>query len=128
MSKVFKKIFIILIVLTFFMCNIVLASSGPRSNAAAAEIKASGSQILSAVLWFGYAVSLGMVVFIGIKYMLGAADAKANMKSAIVSWLIGAFIVFMCTTIVGWVLGIVNGTEDDGSGLAEDIVNAVVGD
>lgn len=81
-------------------------SSGGLSGAAG-EIQSKGETILSAILWIGYAVALGMVVYIGIKYILGAAEAKANMKSAIVTWLIGAFVVFSCTTIVGWVTDVI---------------------
>lgn len=76
-------------------------------DSATSEIRKKGNAILSAILWFGYAIALGMVIYIGIKYIMGAADAKANMKSAITNWLIGAFLVFMCTTIIGWVTGIV---------------------
>ena len=72
-------------------------SSVPKE--AASTIQERATPILNAYIWFGYAISLGMVVFIGIKYMLGAADARANMKTAIVGWLIGALIVFMATTI-----------------------------
>lgn len=88
----------------------------------AKEISDAGTRIVNAILWAGYAISLGMVVFIGIKYILGSAEAKSNMKSAIVNWFIGAFIVFMCTTIAKWVVGIAVG---DGSNLAENIVTSV---
>ena len=68
------------------------------------------------------AASTLQVVFIGIKYILGAADAKANMKAAIVNWLIGAFLVFACTTVIGFVTGIVGTTNTP-----SDIINAVGG-
>lgn len=95
---------------------------GTDSNVTAADqIMGKGTQIVNAILWCGYAVALGMVVFIGIKYILGSAEAKSNMKSAIVSWFIGAFIVFMCTTIVGWVMGVIGAGD---SGLAGGIIDA----
>lgn len=92
----------------------------------AEAIQDRGLPILNALVWFGYAIALGMVVFIGIKYMLGAADAKANMKSAMISWLIGALIVFMATTIVGWVFGVIGINKGDTTkDLANDIINSV---
>lgn len=99
------------------------SAGGEKGTSSAEKLGAAGTNIVNAILWFGYAIALGMVVVIGIKYILGSAEAKSNMKSAIVSWLIGAFIVFMCTTIVGWVLNATN--LKDGGGLAEEIVNAV---
>ena len=79
-------------------------------------------KVTSAVLWVGYAVALGMVVYIGIKYITGAADAKANMKSAVISYLMGALIVFSATTIAQIVVGLaVN--KAGGSG---DLANTIV--
>ena len=79
--------------------------------------------VTKAVLWAGYAVALGMIVYIGIKYITGAADAKANMKSAIVNYLIGAFIVFSVTTIAGMVIGFAT-SDTNGESLANTIVDA----
>lgn len=99
------------------------SAGAKKASNSAGKLSAAGTNIVNAILWFGYAIALGMVVLIGIKYILGSAEAKSNMKSAIVSWFIGAFIVFMCTTIVGWVLKAAN--LDAGGGLAEKIINAV---
>ena len=115
MKNVWKMVFVVMLISIFLMSNICFAS-------AAGDIKDKGTTILSAILWIGYAIALGMVVFIGIKYILGAADAKANMKSAITNWLIGAFIVFMCTTIAGWVVGVIGGENT-----AQDIIDAADG-
>ena len=83
-------------------------------------------QIVDTIAWIGYAVSLGMVIFIGIKYMLGSADAKANMKSAISSYLIGAALVFMASTIALVVTNVATGGTGNStaSGLAETIIGA----
>lgn len=119
MNKMMNAIFAIIIISMIFMMPVVFAS-------AAENIQTKGITIINAILWIGYAIALGMVVYIGIKYMLGAADAKANMKNAIVGWLMGAFIVFMATTIVGWVLTTINGSPDtDSESEASKIVHAL---
>lgn len=98
-----------------------IKSSSPKEADQAIQERAT--PILNAYIWFGYAISLGMVVFIGIKYMLGAADARASMKSAMVGWLIGALVVFMATTIAGWVINIAIPDKDGSAdGLANEIV------
>lgn len=114
-----KKFLIIFLIGTLIFTSLptlVMADDGTKDI-----ISGKGTQIVNAILWFGYAIALGMVVFIGIKYILGSAEAKSNMKSAIVSWFIGAFIVFMCTTIVKWVMGVIDAGD---SGLGKDIINA----
>ena len=119
MKNMVKIMCILILISVFFMTSICFAR-----GATADKIKTAGDTILSAILWVGYAVALGMVVFIGIKYIMGSADGKANMKSAIVSWLIGAACVFMCTTIVGWITGVI-GADTNRKNAANEIVHAV---
>lgn len=119
MKRIVKLMFILIIFSVFFLSNISFAV-----GATADKIQVMGNSILSAILWVGYAVALGMVVFIGIKYIMGSAGGKANMKSAIISWLIGAACVFMCTTIVGWITGVI-GADNNRANTASDIVHAI---
>ena len=67
--------------------------------------------IVGVIAWCGYAVALGMMIYIGIKYMLGSVDAKANMKSALTSYLIGAAFVFCASTIALVVSNLAAGGE-----------------
>ena len=118
MKKNVKRLFYLTIFFVLCISTICFANN----EGAAEVIGGIGRNILNAVLWLGYAISLGMVVFIGIKYVLGSADSKANMKSAIVSWLIGALLVFGCTGVVQMVLTAANiGT---GENLATEIIDA----
>ncbi len=94
-----KKLVFIVISLMVLM-SVVYAT-------AANEISEAGSRILGAIAWIGYAVSLGMILFIGIKYIVSSADGRANMKKSLVNWVIGAFIVFMATVLVSAVLKII---------------------
>lgn len=114
-----KKSFIcLLVMILIFSMNVVLA------NAESGLVEVSW-RITSAVLWVGYAVALGMVVYIGVKYITGAADTKANMKSAVVNYLIGALIVFSATTIAGVVIKIAGKDGGNSAGaLASEIVDA----
>ena len=122
MKKNIKNILIIAILTFSLLSSTCFVNAGDESTSASGVISNIGSRILSVVLWVGYAIAFGMVVFIGIKYITGSADAKANMKSAIISWLIGAFLVFACTTIVSFVLNTAG--ISDGGDLASEIINA----
>lgn len=112
-----KKIASILMVMIVLCTSMVFADSTGGES----QLVDAAWNVVDALLWVGYAVALGMVVYIGIKYITGAADAKANMKSAVVSYLIGALIVFSATTIARIVVGFA--TSDTGN-LAQTIVDS----
>ncbi len=60
-------------------------------------------KILGLVQWIGYAMAIGMLIYIGIKYVMSAANEKADLKKGLINYLIGAIIIFAASTIVGWV-------------------------
>lgn len=105
-----------LLVMICILCTGMVFAEGESQLVSAAW------KVTSAVLWAGYAVALGMVVYIGIKYITGAADAKANMKSAVISYLLGAFIVFSATTIAQIVVGLATNNDSGSGGLANTII------
>lgn len=108
-------VFLMSFMMMFSLCNISFAS-------AAGEIQQAGVRIVSAIIWCGYAVSVLMMIFIGIKYILGSADSKANMKSAVSGYLIGATIIFSLSTIATIVMGLI----PSGGGTAEDMATSIV--
>ena len=59
--------------------------------------------ILGAMQWVGYAIAVGMLIYIGIKYVMSAADERANLKGALVKYVIGAILIVAAVTVVGWI-------------------------
>lgn len=59
-----------------------------------------GSTVLSYIQWFGYAVAIGMILYVGIKYMMASANEKADLKKASINYVIGAIVVAAATAIV----------------------------
>ena len=41
------------------------------------------SKILGAIQWIGYAFAIGMLIYIGIKYTMSAANEKADLKKSL---------------------------------------------
>lgn len=70
---------------------------------------ALASQILSILTYVAYAVAFGMIIWIGIKYMLGAAGDKAKVKNTFVPYIIGAIIVGMAAQLTSYFMGIMAG-------------------
>jgi TRAP-type C4-dicarboxylate transport system permease small subunit len=58
------------------------------------------SNALGFVQWFGYALAVGMLLYIGIKYMMASANEKADLKKGSISYVIGAVIIFGATGLI----------------------------
>ena len=87
-------------------------SIGNGEKANMTNIRNSGASttansILGAMQWIGYAVAVGMLVYVGIKYIMASADEKANLKNSLIRYVIGAVLIAGASTIAGWVFKIV---------------------
>lgn len=56
--------------------------------------------ILGAIQSIGSILSVLALVVIGIKYMLGSAEEKANYKQTMIPYIIGIILVFASSTFV----------------------------
>lgn len=65
------------------------------------------SSILGYVQFFAFAIAIGMMIFIGIKYMMAGAGQKAEVKSTLLPYLIGAICVGGASTLAKWALSLV---------------------
>lgn len=59
--------------------------------------------VLGAIQWIGYAIAVGMLIFIGIKYVMASADEKANLKNAMIRYVVGAVLIAGGVTIASWI-------------------------
>ena len=60
------------------------------------------SKVLGILQWVGYAFSVGMLIYIGIKYVMSAANEKADLKQGLINFVIGAILISGAATICGW--------------------------
>lgn len=70
------------------------------------------STVLDAVRYAGYGISLIMLTYIFIKYMLSGASEKAEVKKNLIPFVIGAVILFAASSIVGILKEVANGMFD----------------
>ena len=61
-----------------------------------------GSKVLGYIQWFGYVIAVGMLLYIGIKYMMSSANEKADLKKGSVNYVIVAVLVATAATVVGF--------------------------
>ena len=75
----------------------------------ATEFDGVGSTVLGYIQWFGYAMAVGMLLYIGIKYMMSSANEKADLKKGSINYVIGAIIIAAATAIVSALVSIGSG-------------------
>ena len=62
-------------------------------------------EIIGVLSFLGFAIAVGKMMQIGIMYLMGAAKSKNDAKSALIPWVVGAFICAAFGTIGPWVIG-----------------------
>ena len=123
MNKKILKIFslaLVMLVLFSLTCNSFatefISKAEPTLPGDGGPVENITSNIIGAMMWVGYSCAIGMVVFIGIKYILASADEKASLKGMLVKVVIGSFIVVLSLQITNAVISIMS----DGDTSVED--------
>lgn len=62
-------------------------------------LKNTGNDIVKVISTIGVIVSVIMLIVLGIKYMMGSVDEKAEYKKTLLPYTIGAGLVFAASTI-----------------------------
>lgn len=112
MKKQVKIITTILIVLAIVatLGNVVLAGgasgiikdlSGDNTDVkGATNVTVLGKTIVGILQVVGIVVAVVVLLVLGIKYMMGSAEEKAEYKKTMIPYLVGALLIFAASTIV----------------------------
>lgn len=122
MKKSVKILSIVLIALAIVctVSNICLATdieskikqiSQGNQNANPQQVVNLGSTIVTIMQTVGIVVAVVVLLVIGIKYMIGSAEEKAEYKKTMIPYIVGAVLIFASTTIVNVVYQIANGVN-----------------
>ena len=63
------------------------------------NIKSVGGKIVGIVQVVGTIASIGMLIVLGIKYMMGSAEERAEYKKTLFPYFIGAILIFAATNL-----------------------------
>ena len=111
MNKVLKKVSTILTILVL-VCAItntfVYAQSGipnpgdyePSGGTAPTEVTNMFGTIASIIQTVGIVLSVAVIIVLGIKYMVGSAEARADYKKTMIPYLIGTILIFATGSIL----------------------------
>ena len=109
MKKQVKMISAVLLV-TMILCsiaNVVLGAgiisslSGDKTSTVSGQgITNLGATIVGVLQIIGIIVAVVVLLVLGIKYMMGSAEEKAEYKKTMIPYIIGALLIFAATSIV----------------------------
>lgn len=71
------------------------------------DIQDLGNKIIGILQTVGIVLSVVILIILGIKYMMGSAEEKAEYKKTMIPYLIGAVFIFLAPTIANVVYNFV---------------------
>ena len=110
MMRIVKITFIILFIVSIF-ANTVLGFTYPGfkpDTSNTGKIADVGSTIISTIRVLGMILSIGVLMVLGIKYMVGSTEEKAEYKKTMIPYVVGAILIFAATFIVSAIFEFAN--------------------
>ena len=111
MIKIFSAIMMLILVISY-SCSVFAVGdpSGVTPTAVAqSQIQGIGGKIAGALQIIGGVLAVVILVVLGIKYMMGSPEEKAEYKKTMMPYFIGAILIFAATQIAGVVYNIATG-------------------
>ena len=101
--KITVPLAIILAMLATTIIGATITTNSITSNKdlgdAGTKIESVGSRVLTTISNVGIVLSVVMLAIIGVKYMMGSADERAEYKKTLLPYIIGAFLIFGASTV-----------------------------
>lgn len=109
MIKFNKKaiVALVLAVITLMACVAPVFASGPdlsvinpTNPGKSDKIVVAGNKVLGYIQVVGTLIAVGVLMFLGIKYMTASANEKADIKKSIIPYIIGAVLLLLAVNIL----------------------------
>jgi type IV secretory pathway VirB2 component (pilin) len=114
-TKAIKVISIVMTVLVILMVGLSFSqtvfaitpgSISPTDPASTSEITDIAGRILGFLQVVAVALLVVMIAVLGIKYMMGSAEEKADYKKSFVPLVVGALLVFAAVTVANFIYSV----------------------
>ena len=107
-GKIMSMILAVLMFTLFSMGSVFALGTKLEGNAGNAmdTLKDPTQKIIGAIQIVGYLIAAGMIVYIGVKYIMASASEKADLKGLAIKYVIGAVLIVFGTTIASWIFSI----------------------
>lgn len=108
LTKVLSVILTIMMILTpisVFATTIGNVKIEPKTDNTT-QVQNFGNKIIGVLQVVGIIVSVAILIVLGIKYMMGSAEEKAEYKKTMIPYLVGAVLIFaaaaLAKTVYDW--------------------------
>jgi type IV secretory pathway VirB2 component (pilin) len=103
-SKIVVALFIVLAIVAISVSSFATVTPGSftvQDPTNVDNITNLGGKIIGVVRTVGVLVAVVILLILGIKYMMGSAEEKADYKKSMIPYIVGAILVFAASTIAG---------------------------
>lgn len=108
-KKYLFKIFLFFLMILMLAWNVSCAmtvGSLTGNTQGTGDLKATGNKAITVVTTVGAVLSVIILIVLGIKYMLGSVEEKAEYKKTLMPFFIGSLFVFAASTIASIIYNI----------------------
>ena len=102
-SKILSIVLLFVIIATIATNAFAVTNPKSLSGTDTASFNSIGNKIIGGIQAIGSIVAVAILVVLGIKYMIGSAEEKAEYKKTMIPYLIGAVLIFAASNIAGMV-------------------------
>lgn len=134
-SKILITLFLILLMLIlpistksfarYVYTPIELEEKIDTSGTELKNVKSAGGKIVGIIRVVGTITAFGMILVLGIKFMMGSAEQRAEYKKTLLPYLIGAVMVFGCSNITQVIFDLSQKTIEGNAKEAIEIIQSV---
>lgn len=112
-----QKVFIVVLFMMVILNTLtmaVFAAPDPSKftgseSTSTGQIETIGNQIITIVSTVGSIASVIVLIVLGLKYMMGSAEEKAEYKKTLLPYIIGAGLVFAASSVASIIFSFTNG-------------------
>lgn len=113
MKKIVKLVpIMLLVIMVLSVFSTVMAATDPSGLKGSIEVSdkfdSIGGKIIGMIQAIGNIISIAVLVILGIKYMMGSAEEKAEYKKTLIPYLVGAILIFAASNIAKMVYDFAN--------------------
>ena len=102
MVKIFTSIMLIMMIVSISISSFALETgdmNGNTSTQGTTEITNVGNSIIGILQVVGIVLSVVILIVLGIKYMMGSAEEKAEYKKTMMPYIVGAALIFAASAL-----------------------------
>lgn len=115
MLKVGTTILMVIIMITIITGNSFALEpanlTGNMNATGANELKTVGNSVIGILQVVGIVLSVVILIVLGLKYMMGSAEEKAEYKKTMMPYIVGAALIFMASVLAQVIFGFFTGIK-----------------